>query len=238
VSVRNDPPCFLLGTKVTLATVIEKSYLLATGKGTAPASTSSKYTKIVGLANICQDAWQNEPHIEWDSLYLIVSLAATVTATDTFALSASIREISNRDGDFITILRTDGGKTYYELVKPNELQDNARAGKRVVARIGSNLVFSIAFEATEPEIGGTIKVPAYGFVSTLSNSTDVVQVDNPLWLCYMTAAEYCRTDLTLNYREDGLIARANEIMQDMKEAQESNNPEPIRRWSALGRSWS
>lgn len=222
---------------MTLATLVEKAYLLATGKGTAPATTTTKYSKIVGFSNICQDAWQNEPDVEWDSLYLTVSLPGTVTATDTFALTASIREISKRPGDSIRVLKTDGTISYYQLVKPNELSDYADNGIRVVARVGSNLVFSKAFTASEPEIGGTLKVPCYGYVSTLVNPTDDVQVDNPLWLAYAVAAEYVRTDLTLAFREDGLIERMNQIMNDMKQAQEEQYPTPVQTFTPLGRSW-
>ena len=222
---------------MTLATLVTKAYLLATGKATAPASTTNKYSKLVGLANVCQNQWETEPDVEWDSLYLTVTLAGTVTATDTFALSASIRELSHREGDYVRIVLTDGSEVPYTLVKPNELQDYARDGIRVVARVGSNLVFSKAFESTDPEFGGSIKVPCYGFVSTLVNDSDVVQVDNPLWLAYMVAAEYCRTDITLNYRTDDLVARANQVMEDMKQAQEANITAPIRTFRPLGRSW-
>lgn len=222
---------------MTLATLVTKAYLLATGKATAPATTTNKYAKLVGLANICQNQWENEPDVEWDSLYLTVTLAGTVTATDTFALSASIREISHREGDYIRVVKTDGAEVRYLLVKPNELQDYAIDGIRVVARVGSNLVFSKAFTSGDQEFGGTIKVPCYGFVSTLVNASDVIQVDNPLWLAYMTAAEYCRTDITLNYRTDDLVARANQVMQDMKQAQEENIVTPLRTFEPLGRSW-
>lgn len=223
---------------MTLATLVTKAYLLATGKATAPASTTNKYSKLVGLANICQDMWQNEPDVEWDSLYLTVTLAATVTATDTFALSASIRELSHREGDYIRIVRTDGSEARYQLVRPNEMQDYSTAGLKVVSRVGSNLVFSSAFTATDPEFGGSIKVPCYGFVSTLANDSDIVQVDNPLWLAYMVAAEYCRTDITLNYRTDDLVARANQVMDDMKQSQEANVVTPIKSWVAVGRTWA
>lgn len=222
---------------MTLATLVEKAYLLATGKATAPASTTNKYSKLVGLANICQNMWETEPDVEWNSLYLTVTLAASVTATDTFALSASIREISNREGDYIIIVHTDLSETKYQIVKPNEMADYRNDGIRVVSRIGSNLVFSSAFVATDPQMGGSIKVPCYGFVSTLTDGTDEVQVDNPLWLSYMVAAEYCRTDVTLNYRTDDLVARANQVMDDMKQSQESMVTTPIRSWTPIGRSW-
>lgn len=222
---------------MTLASLIEKAHLLATGKGTAPASTTNKYARLLGLANICQDMWQNEPDVEWDSLYQIVTLAVTVTATDTFALGSSIREISNRPGDYIKITQADGVIKYYDLVRANQLLDYARDGIRVVARVGSNLVFSVPFTASDPEIGGSIKVPSYAYVSTLSDSADIIQVDNPLWLCYMVASEYCRTDTTLNYRTDDLLARANEVMRDMKQTQEAQVNTPVMSNFTLGRTW-
>lgn len=221
---------------MTLAELVEKSYVLATGKATAP-TTGNKYTKLVALANICQDQWQSEPDIEWDSLYVVTTLPTPVSATDTIPLSASIRQISNRDGDYIKVVRLDGGVTEYKLVKANELADYP--DQRVVARVGSNLVFSKAFEATEAEIGGSVKVPNYTFVSTLVNSSDEVQVENPLWLAYAVAAEYCRTDQVLSYREQGLLERANSVMQDMKQTAEANLPQPVRpvSFSHFGRSW-
>ena len=113
----------------------------------------------------------------------------------------------------------------------------ARAGIQAVAKVGSNLQFSQAFTTSSPEYGGQLKVPSYGYVAELTTDTDPIQVDNPLWLCYMVAAEYCRTDLTLNYRTDDLVARANQVMTDMKQAQQANITLPIRNFVPLARSW-
>lgn len=222
---------------MTLATAIERAYTLATGKATAPSSGTNKYLKLISLANICQDMWQNEPDVDWDSLYQTVTLSGTVTATDTFDLGSSIREISNRDGDYIKIVKTDGGTVYYNLIRANQLLEYERNGVRACARVGGDLKFSIAFQTSDAEIGGVIKVPSYAYVSTLSNDADIIQVDNPLWLCYMVAAEYCRTDTILNYRTDELVARANQVMADMKQAQEGNVSAPIMYPLGLGRTW-
>lgn len=222
---------------MTLANLISRAYLLATGKATAPTSGTNKHLKLIGLANACQDMWQSEPDVDWNSLYMTVTLSGTITATDTFALSSSIRKISNKEGDYIKAVHVDNNETKYLLVSPDELQQYATDGIRAVARVGSNLVFSIPFTATDPEFGGRIKVPSYSFISTLANDSDVVQVDNPLWLAYMVAAEYCRTDVTLNYRTDELVARANDLMKDMKQSQDGSRNEPIRTFSPLGRSW-
>lgn len=221
---------------MTLTDAIAKTYLLAEGKGTAPAATSNKYAKIVGMLNIAQELWQDEPDTEWDSLYSTVTLASTVSATDTYALGATVREISHRDNDYVKIV-TSSNTTYIPLVRADELNANGANGEQVCAKIGSNLVFSIAFTASSPEFGGTIKVPAYTYVPTLSSGNDVLDVDKPLWACYMAAAEYCRTSTSLSYRTDELVQRANQIMQDMKQAQQGSQTMPVMYVNGNGRTW-
>jgi hypothetical protein len=222
---------------MTLATLIERAYVLASGKATAPGTTTNKYLRLKSLANICQDMWQNEPDVDWSSLYETVTLSGTVTATDTFDLGTSIRKISNRDGDYVKIVCTDGQEVYFDLIKPERLLEYSRNGINACAKVGNDLKFAIPFTADSHEFGGVIKVPAYGYVSTLTNTTDLVQVDNPLWLCYMVAAEYCRTDTTLNYRTDDLVARANQEMTAMKQNQESAVNQPIMYPLGLSRTW-
>lgn len=222
---------------MTLSEAIAKTYLLAEGKGTAPAATTNKYTKIVGLLNVVQELWQDEPDVEWDSLYSTVTLSGTITATDTFALGPTVREISHRDNDYVKITKTDGAVVYIPLVRADELNANGANGEQVCAKIGSNLEFSIAFTADSPEFGGTIKVPAYLYVSSLVNSSDVLDVDKPLWACYMAAAEYCRTSTSLRYRTDELVSMANQIMQDMKQAQQGSQTMPVMYVNGNGRTW-
>lgn len=223
---------------MTLSEAITKTYLLAEGKGTAPAATSNKYSKIVGLLNVCQEMWQDEPDSDWDSLYDNVTLAGTITATDTFALGATVREISQRDGNYVKITCTDGNVVYVPLVRADQLNEHGANGSRVCAKVGSNLVFSIAFTTSSAEFGGTVQVPAYTNVATLSGASDVIQVDKPLWLCYMAAAEYCRTSTSLGYRTDELVQRANQLMQDMKQAQGASQPTAIKSHNVLGgRTW-
>lgn len=223
----------------TLLDVITEANLLATGKATAPANTTSRYATLKSLANYCQRMWQDEPTIDgWDSLYITVSLPSTISATDTYALTASVREISRRDGDYIYVLHTDGTtKTYYELVEIDQLQSYAIGGYRVVARNGSNLVFSIAFTSADPQFGGTIKIPCYTTVSTLSDDSNIVQVDDPTWPFLAMAAEYCRVKTSLQGRVDGLVARANEVMDKMKAMQDGNNSSTQRESIGISRTW-
>ena len=220
-----------------LSDAITKTYLLAEGKATAPAASSNKYSKIVGLLNVVQEMWQDEPNVEWDSLYDLFSITGTITATDTFALPTTLREISHRKNDMVRIIKTDGGTVYVPLVRADQLTEYAYNGVQACAKIGGNLQFAIPFSASSPEFSGTIKVPGYSYVTELSSASDVLQVDKPLFACYMAAAEYCRTSTSLSYRTDDLVARANQIMQDMKLAQSGNTTTPIMTPNIFGRSW-
>lgn len=223
---------------MTLIEAITDANLLATGKATAPASSTSRYAAFKSFANIVQQMWQDDPEAEWDSLRITLTLASTVNATDTFSLGTSVRELSRRDQDSISILHTDGlNSTYYELVEPEQLQEYKRAGMRVVAKIGTSLVFSMDFLPTDPQFGGAIKVPCYTYVSTLVNDSDIIQVDSPLWVTLMMAAEYCRTKTSLVGRTDGLVARAGQVMEKMKQQQSGNNTSYQRDSISIGRSW-
>lgn len=222
---------------MTLLESITEANLLATGKATAPVNTSSRYLALKSFANVVQQMWQNEPGVQWDSLSITASVVAPVSATDTYTLPSTVREISQRPDDSIYIEHTDGQKTYYELVEQDQIQYYKRAGMQVVARKGANLVFSIPFTALDPQFGGTIKIPAFSYVAALTSDSDLLVVDDTLWATLMMAAEYCRTKTSLQYRTDGLIERASQVMEKMKQKQEGNYPSSVRSNLSLGRTW-
>lgn len=209
------------------------TYLRATGEVSTLVSTDPDYGKIVQLGNLKIDDFAKED--DWVSLYSIVS-SGTVTATDTFDLDSSIREISNAENDFIRIVHTDTTKwTDYTLVAPNQLKQYDSGN--YCAKIGTTLVFNTAFKSTDAEYGGTIEVPAYLFPDHLVNADDEVPVDNPNWLVVATAAEFVRSDITLAQNYPLLLAEANDLMSAMKKA---NNPqlETVTRSSvARGTEW-
>ncbi len=193
---------------------IQKVYWKATGKPTAPTSGTKKYNQIVAAGEYYTENWQNENNIEWQSLYDFFSLAATVTATDTFALSATIRKVSTQEGDTIKIVHTDDRETEYTLIPADRLQEYKY--ENAVAVVGRNLVFSSAFTADSPQFGGTIVVPAYGYATFPSDDADPITVDDPNWLVTICAAEFVRNDSTRQNQYPNLIAEANELMKKMK----------------------
>lgn len=199
---------------MTLSQFIQKAYLKATGKPTAPSSGTKKYNQLNNLGSYYTEVWQDEPGVDWSSLYDFFP-SGTVTATDTFALDEDIRKVSQQMGDTIKIVHTDDNESYYRLVNPERLQENRY--NKVCAVIGRNLVFASAFTADDPQFGGTIVVPGYGYATFPSDDVTSIPVDIPEWLVTIVAAEYVRTDNTRLNQYPNLVAEANVLMQKMKE---------------------
>ncbi len=211
---------------MTITESITATYLRAVGKATPPATTTTKYSRIVGLLDFYQRRWAREPQINWNSLYTPNFSIGNVTATDTFDLdTSSIRALSNREGDYVRIMWADGvGYSDYSIVNHDELKQFYRGQNKEWPRgnyctqIGPTVVFNHEFISTDPEFGGDIQVPIYGFpdpINTNNPDSDEVQVDDPDWLVTRCAAEYVRNDLTRRVRYPELLQEANEMMQRM-----------------------
>ncbi len=217
----------------TVDQAVSQTYLSATGKTTTLTLGSAKYTKILSLFNIYTQVWANDPETNWSSLRNVFTLASTVSATDTYALPASLGKLSDSEGDFVRIYHTDGvTESDYTIVPIDRLYNDLPTrnnygidiiGTGTCAVVGQNLVFSRAFTSANTQFGGTIKVPGYSIPPTLVSGTDVIRVDDPNWLCFIAAAEYVRTDVTRVGQYPNLIAQATDSMNSMKLINNSQN---------------
>jgi hypothetical protein len=218
----------------TVDWVIQKAFLEAQRKSTAPTSGTSKYNALLGIVDNKQLEWASEPSVEWDSLYSVVTLAAVVSATDTFALTGTINYISKREGN--PILITNGTNTSrFMLVSPNQL-DEYRYDD-ACAQVGSNLVFSKAFSASSSLIGYNIKVPSMLYPTDITSGSQNVQVDDPLWLVYMVAADFVRNDVVKRDNYDLLLQMAAERMAKMKQANGGQQAAVATPWAPTGETW-
>lgn len=230
---------------------ITDTYLKSTGKTTAPST--SKYNKIVGLLNFYQRRWAREPGIDWNSLYDPAFSLGNITATDSFDIdTSSIRKLSDRQGDTVRIVWTDGvGYTDYDIVPADTLKEYSFGVNKesplgfYCAQIGSQLVFNHKFTTSDGQFGGEIFVPVYTFADAITSDnpdTDEVQVDDPDWLITRAAAEYVRTDITRQSQYPNLLAEANEIMMRMKDDNDAQIDLVDRPWtpfSGMGNNvWS
>jgi hypothetical protein len=223
---------------MTVNEFVQRTYLLAAGKATMPAVGSTKYNKILSLGNMFTGVWANEPGIDWLSLRQTFPIG-TVTATDTFSLDSTMGKVSLVEGDYVKIARTDSKTSEYTIVPISKLYTTDTGNAQgLCARSGSSLVFRYAFTSTDGDFGGTINVPGYVQPETLVSGSDEIQVDDPDWLCFMSAAEYVRNDVTKQNQYPNLVAQANNSMTAMKERNMSQREEmDTEIWRPLGQTW-
>lgn len=213
----------------TVDWAIQKAFLHSNRKATAPAAGTSKYEALLDIADSMQKMWASEPSTEWDSLYSLETIG-TVSATDTFDLPDEINYISKSEDDPIRI-----GTVAYKLVKPNQLYKYQ--GSNVCAQIGRTLKFSSAFASDSSLIGESILVPSILYTDDITVGTNEIQVDDPMWLAYMMAAEFSRNDVVKQGQYDNLLALADQCMQRMIAANSGSLNEVSTSWQAAGESW-
>lgn len=90
-----------------------------------------------------------------------------------------------------------------------------------VAKIGTNLKFNAAFTTSSPQFGGTITLPCYESPDTFSADADEIDHDNPDWLVVVVAGDRVKNDVTRKDLKADLISEANEIMQSLKQENDS-----------------
>ncbi len=217
----------------TVTQVIQKAFLHAQGKSTAPTVGTNKYTQLLNLVDSLQKMWASEPDTEWNSLYSLVT-TATASATDTFDLDDSIDYISKREGDYIRVTNTTN-TTAFKLISPNQLYDYRF--RDAAAQVGRTLVFSRAFKSTDSTFGYNIIVPAILYTDDITTGTQTVQVDDPMWLAYMVAAEYVANNLIKATQRPRLLELADQLMQRMKQANGGQYETVASNWIPEGETW-
>lgn len=101
----------------------------------------------------------------------------------------------------------------YTLIKPNQRS----CGDVYICGINpKKLVFYNDIELKA--IGGSLQVPGYYIPNDMVNTTDLVEVDDPNWLIYATAAELARNDPAKDDQFANLQAMANDIYSKMVQA--------------------
>jgi len=220
---------------VNVVDFVNATYLVAEGKLPTFSSGSTKWLKILGIANNKIDTWASELGGNWNSLYSPKESFGTVTNTDKYSIPDEVRTISKESADTVRIVHLDGRYTDYSVVPADELKSYDYG--YYCAQIGRTLVFNHTFTAADPQYGGSIQVPVYLYASHLSADADEVPVDNPQWLVLVTAAEYNRNDLVKQNQYAPLVNEANAIMDSMKEDNSAQAEYVDTPWRPAGRTW-
>lgn len=217
---------------MTVDAAIQKAFLHAQRKAVPPAAGTPKYLALLGIADSMQKLWASEPGITWGSLYSTVTLATLASAIDTFPLSATIDNLSTREGDTVRIVNGTVTKSF-PIIDGNQLY--AYRYQDAVARQGANLKFTKALSTTLT--GGSILVPCTVFVADITDGSQTVAVDDPMYLVYMMAAEFVRNDAVRTGQYNNILALADQVMQKMKQANGGELEEVVTPWQPAGMDW-
>lgn len=216
----------------TVSWAIQKAYLHANRKATPPNAGSTKHDALLAIADSMQKMWPAEH--DWASLYSLAEVG-TVTATDTFELDDEIDHL-NRDADDPVRITLGTQTKTYKLVSPAQLYKYRNSD--VCAQVGRNLVFPQAFDSTSSVFGGTIYAPATLAVEDITSENQDVQVDRPMWLAYMMAAEFARNDTVKQGQYENLLAMAESELTKMIEDNDGTvNEYALNGFQAAGEDW-
>jgi hypothetical protein len=142
--------------------------------------------------------------------------ASGLTFTRTPIVSATKEYSVHRNfivpSDTITVTTATQDLTYNFTSPQNRTQSDVY----LYGRNPKKLAFYNAIETQA--IGGTLRVPGYYKPDSMVNATDIVAVDDPYWLVYITAAELSRNDPAKEDQFANLVAMANERYMKMIDA--------------------
>lgn len=215
---------------------IQEANKKATGEDAAPETDSESYNILLAQVKTLTLEWQNavdeQQHpINWNSLWNRQTIGtvtvgrSTTIATPTLAL---IRKLSKEDDGF-SLEDGSGGCRYFSVVKPNEL----KIGTDRVALVKNKLIFADPFAADDTWVGKNIEAAFYGYADIPAIGTDLISVDDPMWMVYRGAAELARNDFIKSGEYTNLLNLANERFDAMiaNNRETSNNTIDHGDWS-------
>ncbi len=185
---------------MNLKEMVYYAYLEATGKYVELETTNPKYLKMVQIANLMMNQWENEPAIEWRSRKKIIKIGTIDSEKDIYKLPERVLKIDRTSGRSITFKKDD------EIVGEIEIPD--------IKVMGNTLDLSGVI--TDRMLDADIYVPIIEKLPKVKNPEDPILIDNPYWLVFMTAAEFVRNSQTKNAQYGNILAYAQNLMESMK----------------------
>lgn len=185
---------------MNLKEMVYYAYLEATGKYVELETTNPKYLKMVQIANLMMNQWENEPAIEWRSRKKIIKIGTIDSEKDIYKLPECVLKIDRTSGRSITFKKDD------EIVGEIEIPD--------IKVMGNTLDLSGVI--TDRMLDADIYVPIIEKLPKVKNPEDPILIDNPYWLVFMTAAEFVRNSQTKNAQYGNILAYAQNLMESMK----------------------
>lgn len=185
---------------------IIEAHMLATGKRRELEPGSVKYEKLLAIANVSQNQWENEPGVVWNSRKRPLQAGTISKGVSRYALPRSLKTLDFKES--VIVSKGDSIK-HFTLVAPHLVNK----GSNLVALDGGQLNFGN--NITDDIIGASITVPAVIKLDPLVKPTDEIKIDDPRWLIFMMAAEYARNNQTKQHQYSNIVAMAQNSMESM-----------------------
>ncbi len=157
---------------------------------------------------------------------LTVTVAFSTTASSlTFTRNTIIDDAVNSynlhrryylNSDYAKVVKTDSSYVEYPIVKAQQRDVLSGQSAYIHGLNPKSVTFSQELDAGID--AGTLTVPGYYIPDTLVNSTDIIPVDDPNWLVYITASELARNDPANEDKFPSLVGMANDLYLRMSNA--------------------
>ena len=190
----------------------------------APAVGTVDHTSWLSVANRKQNEWARDGKQTRASLFEIRNIGTVAVGSTSFDLDEIVLPADKVTVTVGTVV------TDYTICKPQE-RDSFTQACYISGRDPQVLTFTDKFVSGGAGIGGTINIAAYWLPETLTSATSIVSVDDPNWLVYSLAAENAFNELTYSDKYPELVAKANNLYQQMSSNNRrgtSSNPRTVR----------
>jgi hypothetical protein len=221
---------------------IQQTQIAYKGNSNWPQPGDPKYSMYIAIANRLMGDWMMDADVLWNSLFQERTYGPVIATQQAYDMDEDVFYLS----DAVQILCTNGNIQNYRVVHPNARNDDqsgigatgADFGLPLVyitgmaANQGSNLTINFVepfqyvqngVTTTTEMVGGTIEVGTYCLLPDLADQTDVIQIDNPYWLVWATAAELARNDPAKQDQVPNLVGLANQAYEKMITANQGNS---------------
>ncbi len=177
----------------TLGDFISYLNTLYESDSTAPSSGDEDYLVWTSLANIAINLWENEEGILWSELFakLVDATDGTKTITaGTYSYACPTNFIFSASG-FVRLTSSTGVKTFYRVIKPQEVQLLANDGGEWCYFLGNiSGGYTLNFNPNLTlNTGDTITYEYYKAATKLSASTDKFEMSDPMFAVYYALSE-------------------------------------------------
>ena len=192
---------------------LDATYLAYRGKtqSRTPAWGVEKANIVIDIGNRKIREWATDPRNKWNSLFEITTVGVINVTTQTYDLDDTFFASS----DYAKVIKTDGSSVEYPIVKAQQ----RNVGGQTTYIHGSDpkkITFSQDIDAGLD--GGTLYVAGYLIPTEITAATDIIPVDDPNWLVYITASELARNDPAKDDQFPTLTGMANDAYRKMVDA--------------------